>query len=65
MTITAGRETYATTSAQGLRFDSVPMRLFQKAKKLGTWDPADLDFSQDKRDWQNSPTWSTITCCGC
>ena len=54
MTITAGRETYATTSAQGLRFDSVPMRLFQKAKKLGTWDPADLDFSQDKRDWQEA-----------
>jgi ribonucleoside-diphosphate reductase beta chain len=31
--------------------DSVPMRLFQKAKKLGIWDPADLDFSQDKKDW--------------
>ena len=53
MTITAGRETYTTTSAQGLRFDSVPMRLFQKAKRLGTWDPARLDFSQDKKQWQD------------
>jgi ribonucleoside-diphosphate reductase beta chain len=54
MSVTAGRETYTTTSARGLRFDSVPMRLFQKAKKLGTWDPASLDFTQDKQDWQNS-----------
>ncbi len=42
---------YRTTSERGLRWDSVPMRLFQKAKKLGTWDPQDLDFSQDRRDW--------------
>jgi ribonucleoside-diphosphate reductase beta chain len=27
------------------------MRLFQKAKKLGTWDPQSFDFSQDQRDW--------------
>lgn len=46
------RESYSTTSAAGLRMDSVPMRLFQKAKRLGTWDPATLDFDQDKQDWQ-------------
>ncbi|MDP9325306.1 MAG: R2-like ligand-binding oxidase [Candidatus Dormibacteraeota bacterium] len=56
MAATAGkngsiRTGYLTTSARGLRMDSVPMRLFQKAKKLGIWDPADLDFSQDKKDW--------------
>jgi ribonucleoside-diphosphate reductase beta chain len=45
------RQGYASTSARGLRTDSVPMRLFQKAKRLGTWDPAALDFSQDRRDW--------------
>jgi hypothetical protein len=28
------------------------MRLFQKAKKLGVWDPAALDFETDRRDWQ-------------
>ena len=27
------------------------MRLFQKAKKLGTWDPQALDFSRDGADW--------------
>src|SRR2546423_718437 len=27
------------------------MRLFQKAKKLGTWDPQALDFSSDGADW--------------
>jgi ribonucleoside-diphosphate reductase beta chain len=46
------RESYTTTSAAGLRMDSVPMRLFQKAKRLGTWDPAALDFSQDRKDWR-------------
>jgi ribonucleoside-diphosphate reductase beta chain len=30
------------------------MRLFQKAKKLGIWDPADIDFTQDKEDWKNA-----------
>src|SRR5438045_8377184 len=27
------------------------MRLFQKAKRLGTWDPQQLDFSRDGADW--------------
>src|SRR6266566_1874991 len=27
------------------------MRLFQKAKRLGTWDPQALDFSADAADW--------------
>ncbi len=27
------------------------MRLFEKAKRLGVWNPADLDFAQDVRDW--------------
>jgi len=27
------------------------MRLFQKAKKLGTWDPQAIDFSKDRPDW--------------
>ncbi len=45
------RTGYATISGRGLRWDSVPMRLFQKAKRLGTWDPQDLDFSADRPDW--------------
>ena len=45
------RDGYATVSGKGLDWNSVPMRLFQKAKKLGTWDPQDLDFSSDRADW--------------
>jgi len=53
--LTAGlvRERYATISGRGLEWDSVPMRLFQKAKKLGTWDPQALDFSRDRADWDS------------
>jgi ribonucleoside-diphosphate reductase beta chain len=29
------------------------MRLYEKAKKLGIWNPADIDFSKDKVDWAN------------
>jgi len=43
---------YATISGRGLDWDSVPMRLFQKAKRLGTWDPQQLDFSADTVDWK-------------
>ena len=28
------------------------MRLFQKAKRLGTWDPQGLDFSRERSDWE-------------
>ncbi len=28
------------------------MRLWHKAKKLGTWDPQDLDFRRDAEDWR-------------
>jgi ribonucleoside-diphosphate reductase beta chain len=39
------------TSSEGLSYDAVPMRLWRKAKSLGTWDPARIDFSQDAADW--------------
>ena len=42
---------YATISERGLQWESVPMRLFQKAKRLGTWDPQTIDFSRDRADW--------------
>lgn len=35
-----------------LRPDSYPMRLFEKAKRLGVWNPSDFDFSQDREDWE-------------
>ena len=39
------------TVAKGLDFDSYPMKLWAKAKKYGVWDPAAIDFTQDKKDW--------------
>lgn len=39
------------TTAGGLR-DGFPLRLYQKAKRLGVWDPASFDFTQDRRDWE-------------
>jgi ribonucleoside-diphosphate reductase beta chain len=45
------RTEFRTTSAEGIRHDSLPMRLYQKAKRLGTWDPQALDFTQDRADW--------------
>lgn len=41
-----------STVTRGLRRDSPAMRLFEKAKRLGIWNPSDIDFSQDVRDWQ-------------
>ena len=41
---------FATTT-RGLRRDSPPMKLFEKAKKYGIWNPSDLDLTQDKEDW--------------
>src|SRR5436305_6216675 len=32
--------------------DSFPMRQYEKAKRLGVWNPADIDFRQDRADWE-------------
>jgi ribonucleoside-diphosphate reductase beta chain len=44
-------DTFLTTTT-GLRRELPPMRLFEKAKRLGIWNPSDIDLSQDRRDWQ-------------
>jgi len=41
---------FATTT-RGLDRDLPPMRLYEKAKKLGIWNPSDIDLSKDKTDW--------------
>jgi ribonucleoside-diphosphate reductase beta chain len=46
-------QAFATTSERGLRHDILPMRLYHKAKKLGIWDPRNIDFTQDILDWQH------------
>ena len=30
---------------------SLPMRLYEKAKRLGVWNPSDIGFAQDRADW--------------
>ena len=42
--------TFATTT-RGLRRDTPPMRLFEKAKRFGIWNPSEIDFRQDRADW--------------
>lgn len=41
---------FATTT-RGLRRTAPPMVLFEKAKRIGTWNPSDIDFTQDIEDW--------------
>lgn len=40
-----------TTVTTGLDRSAPPMRLYEKAKKFGIWNPSDIDFSTDKTDW--------------
>ena len=49
--VTKKRESYVT-GTRGLRRDIPPMKLWEKAKKLGIWNPRDIDFSQDTEDWK-------------
>ena len=42
---------FATTT-RGLDRNAPPMRLYEKAKKLGIWNPADIDLSKDRADWE-------------
>ncbi len=41
---------FATTD-RGLNRQLPAMRLYEKAKRLGIWNPSDIDLSQDARDW--------------
>lgn len=43
-------DSFATTS-RGLNRDLLPMRLYEKAKRLGIWNPSEIDLSRDKADW--------------
>lgn len=39
------------STGSGLDFESFPMKLFQKAKVYGIWNPAEIDFSKDREQW--------------
>jgi len=47
------RHSSFATTTRGFDRNSPPMRLYEKAKKLGIWNPVDIDFSEDKAAWSN------------
>ena len=49
---TAHREGFHSLRANGLNWDSLPLRLFGKGNAK-FWNPADIDFSKDAEDWRN------------
>ncbi len=52
VTNSVAHTSFVTTGTTGLRHDILPMRLYHKAKRLGVWDPRNIDFTQDILDWQ-------------
>ncbi len=52
MSLTADHQRISfITAKKGLNHDSFAMRLWRKAKKFGIWNPAEIDFSTDAREW--------------
>ncbi len=46
------RSGFTSTAAAGLDYDGLPLRLFRKAKRLGVWNPDDIDLGRDVEDWR-------------
>ncbi len=44
-----------------INWDDPMYKLYEKAKKIGTWNPADIDFSQDAKDFQSLRDEERIT----
>ena len=44
---------YYVSTSRGINRESLPFKLYEKAKKFGTWDPRNIDFSKDKADWES------------
>lgn len=44
--------THFVTTVKGIDRNTYPMKLFEKAKRFGVWNPSDIDLSQDKLDWE-------------
>lgn len=50
MSTNPSRASFVTTT-RGLDRQSPPMKLFEKAKRYGIWNPSDFDLTQDRQDW--------------
>jgi len=46
------KHTSFTTTKKGLDFESFPMKLFQKAKQYGIWNPSDINLNNDREQWK-------------
>ncbi len=59
------RTSSGSLAGGGLNWDSLPLKLFAGGNAK-FWDPADIDFSRDRADWErlSEPT-SAITPPGC
>lgn len=44
--------TYKVLTKEGFDRENPAFKLYQKAKKLGVWDPRDIDVTKDKEDWK-------------
>lgn len=52
MTIHTTSHSQFTTARGGLNRQLPPMKLFEKAKVYGIWNPSELDFTQDRADFE-------------
>ena len=59
------RTRLGTLAAGGLNWDSLPLKLFAGGNAK-FWDPADIDFSRDRADWESlsdvERDWATRLC---
>lgn len=46
------REAFRSVSAAGLDRECFPMRLWEKSKRLGVWDPGEVELVRDREDWE-------------
>jgi ribonucleoside-diphosphate reductase beta chain len=49
--MTSQKHTSFVTTTRGLDRQSPPMKLFEKAKRYGIWNPSDFDLTQDRQHW--------------
>ena len=50
--VSAQRPGFRSLERGALTDDSVPWRLWEKAKRHGIWNPADIDFTVDAQQWR-------------
>lgn len=49
---TTSREQFRSLTKRGFDRESLPFKLYQRAKRDGVWNPSEIDFSRDRADWR-------------